>query len=283
MRDTKITAEELFKALKEIKDNPADHHYSQEEVDEFLELERQISLEIERFKGLHVFEEVRKQNEEIKKMRQEMPERNHHFFSKMKYLTSLGWYVSPHVIRDISLPEFADLIKEENVLHFQDKIVALSDVAIPRILTKCGKQFPARKVIFEEIREAFNKELYCAVISLSYSQVDGISNDSWGFGFFDKDKHQDYHLKSYINLQGGTIGINTGVAEQLGITSNEIIVHSGNELFNDSDYKKNSYNRHLVIHGHSVGYGTKINAIRAIYLLDLLSYFNKPEGESVME
>ena len=283
MKDTNITVKKLISALKEIKDNPNGHSYSREEVDEFLEYERQFAMQMEKFNHLQVIEEFKKRNEEIQRFRQEMPQRNHSFFSNMRYISSLAWYISPHVVRDIPLFDFAELIKEENVLGFQNKIIELADIAIPRILTKCGKQFLERKAIFEEIREAFNKELYSAVISLAYTQIDGISNDTWGFGFFDKDRNQDYQLKSYLNLQSGTIGINTGIAEQLGITSNEIIVHSGSELFNNDEYKKNSYNRHLVIHGHSVGYGTRINAIRAIYLLDLLSYFNKPEGESVME
>lgn len=281
MRD--FTAGYLIKALREIRENPNGHNYPADEVEEILKIEEEFRRDYEEYSRSPVVREANRLHLEMQKQRLEWPKQNHALFSNMRHITSLGWYVSPVLIRDIPMLEAAELFRKENVLKFQEKIIELADEAIPRILTKCGKQFPERKIILEEIREAFKVGLYSAVVSLSYSQADGISNDVWGFGFFDKNKREEYKLKSYLNLKGGEIGINTGVAEQLGMPSNEIIVHEGDELLKDPDYRKKSFNRHLVIHGHSTDYGTRLNAIRAIYLLDLISYFNKPAGESVYE
>ena len=47
-----------------------------------------------------------------------------------------------------------------------------------------------------------------------------------------------------------------------------------NEMTKNSDQvtdKNSSFNRHVVIHGNSKIYGTKINAIRSILLLDFIS------------
>jgi|GEM_PF-4179378 len=281
--DRRMTAAYLIKALKEIRENPLTHKYSAEEVDELHKIESQVSEDFDKLKQSPAIIEARRLDEEMQNWRREMPQKNHTFFSQMKHITALGWFISPHIIRDLSLPEFAELVRERNVRKFEEKVIELANEFIPRILSKCSKQFPVRKKIFTEIQTAFNAKLYSAVISLCYSQADGISNDVRGFGFFDKSRNEDYHLRTYLTLKQKEIGINTGIAEQLGIMSNEMIVHEGDDRLQDSIYRQSSFNRHLVVHGHSVEYGSRVNAIRAIYLLDFLSYFSKAENESVYE
>jgi hypothetical protein len=59
------------------------------------------------------------------------------------------------------------------------------------------------------------------------------------------------------------------IAGQLKEPRNEISRYVKDEIKNRT-FKLDSFNRHLVLHGHSIHYGTQKNAIRAILLLDFV-------------
>jgi hypothetical protein len=67
--------------------------------------------------------------------------------------------------------------------------------------------------------------------------------------------------------------VNPFFVKQLSINENEITMYSKNEKFKDLASRTTSYNRHLIMHGHSFNYGCKKNALRAILLLDFICYF----------
>jgi len=116
---------------------------------------------------------------------------------------------------------------------------------------------------------------YFAAIPLLLSQSEGVCVDILHASIFLKEKGQPTTKK----------------AEQLG-------AHSGDELLrafieplllvgpinvntSDLDASKGHLNRHAVLHGASLDFGTKINAFKAISLLNFLATVVQPFYESV--
>lgn len=227
---------------------------------------------------------IHRMQERIKIQSEKLPPMYHDIFSHTRHVAARGWYISPNVIRDVPLNEIVDLFQEVNAVRFEQLLIELADSIIERVLKRCSVRFPDRKVIFEEIADLYKLEFYRPVILLCYTQVDGMSNDFWGFGFFDKDRRQEYKLKSYLKLQELEKGINSGFAAQLEISMNEITVNSADQMFtSDAELQKRTFNRHHIMHGHSINYGTKTNAIRAIYLLDFFCYWTNDKDKSIYE
>jgi len=73
-------------------------------------------------------------------------------------------------------------------------------------------------------------------------------------------------IKGHIDKETGLLN---SISSQFLKKRNELTRHYDKK---DLSFSKNSYNRHLVIHGHSIDYGTKINAVRALLLLDFTIY-----------
>lgn len=232
----------------------------------------------------HKLANLRRIHEQINSQWEKMPEMYHKIFGHTRFISARGWYISANVIRDIPMNELVDFFREENVEKFEKFLIDLADSVIPRIMQRCAVRFPDRAEVFQEIEKLYQLKFYRAVILLCYTQVDGMSNDFWGFGFFDKDRAQDYALKPYLKLQDLDRGINSGFADQLAISLNEITVNSADGMFtSDPTLRTRTFNRHHIIHGHSINYGTKVNATRAIYLLDFFCYWTNDKGKSIYE
>jgi hypothetical protein len=190
-------------------------------------------------------------------------------YHKSVDISKAGWYLSPDLVRHYSLDKL-------NLVDFEDVMLSNSSQVIDAIIKKSYENFPHRKNILSEIKECFDAKLYHAVINLAYSQADGICNENWGIPFFGKDKKE---LKMYIKFKQTDKKIAKIITEQLFYDRNELTMDSwiAKGIYSDENLK--SFNRHLVIHGHSINYGSEINAIRAVLLIDFLIYFKNIEKE----
>lgn len=193
-------------------------------------------------------------------------------------LSTYGWYVSPQILDQIPDSEIGVYLREGNSIDFEKFIVQYVESDLPRIVQDCQRQFPNRKDIIDEIQMLYNDGYYRAVVVLCYTQADGISNDLFDVGFFDTDRSQNYKLKTYIEIKKNDSSYSERIISQLNTSSNEITAWSKSDSFKQEDRIKCSFNRHLVLHGHSIDYGTKLNAVRAICILDFLQSI----GETTM-
>lgn len=193
-------------------------------------------------------------------------------FINFKFLVSRGWYISIKVIDEFEISQLSDvyeLTKEENLLEFEKYIISSFDDRKVSVFHYLEKTLSNRKHIIKEIEKLYENELFYSLIPLCYSQADGVSNEKWGFGFFDSDRNDSYNLK-IKQLYTSSVALESLISHQLKQSKNELNLNSQDPKFNDASIKESSINRHLVIHGHSIHYGTKINSIRAILLLEFL-------------
>jgi len=251
------------KALAEINANPSNHGFPPEEVERVMEFSKQVAKELPRLKSQLLFEAFSLHPSTDGPFK-------HLAFRNTTNLSELGWYISPRIFSCLDFHDSMQILKKENIHKLEDLLLEKSTILIPEIIADCSALFPEREEIFAEISGLLELGFYRAVVMACYAQADGMSNDLWETGFFDKDRV--YQLKALTRVKSMDKGMVTGIASQMGVASNEITTYSGDEIFSDSEKRRNTFNRHFVMHGHSIGYGSKINAVRAIYMLDFLQY-----------
>lgn len=216
-------------------------------------------------------------------------------YGNFKQFSEMGWYLSNRVFDEIPLSELSRMFRPKNKQELIELLICEAEKMIPEMLQNCCNDFETRKPIFEEIKIAFDNGLYHSVIVLAYTQADGICNDIFGNGFFDtelidpslkrkaKKEPEDFQLSTWGKVKGMEWNHSISVVEQLEIKSNEITAFTKEGKFLEPEFRKTSFNRHLVLHGHSKEFGTKENAIRAICLLDFLHFIITEAVEIVKE
>jgi hypothetical protein len=262
----------ILDAVYKIKNN-LKHDYSEEEVKEYLMLENDFRLmnlkSSDNF--IKLSSELNKGLSALKKSLELIAAQN---LSDVKNFAKMGWYISPNLTDKFTLSYISEISKLENVTNFENKILENSDFCVLEIINNCKKENPKREPILNEILQLYKNGFYFSLINICYSQVDGICNDVWGIGFFDKFRKSNI-LKSYTEFSKYDFGLNSFFVEQLNIDQNEITMWWKHKYLEDEKNRQNTFNRHHVIHGYSTNYGNKKNAVRAVFLLDFISYFLK--------
>lgn len=263
----------ISKALKEIRRKPNSHGYSEKEVKRLFNIEKEFEKSIKPYED--AVNSITKIFKDLEKGFQDFKDSFGSIISQFQNLAQTGWFISPDLIRDYNLEELLELScnpTEEKT----EKIILKNhgnQSQIESIFKSLRTTFPNRKIIFEEISRCYELGFYSSVIALSYTQADGMCNEVWKYGFFDKDSTKSYKTKLFLELNNVELGFSSHFVTQLGISENEIIRNSKDSYFNNLKIKENSSNRHLVLHGHSTNYGTKGNALKAILLLNFLEHF----------
>lgn len=187
---------------------------------------------------------------------------------KLSFISQHGWYVGFEVLDTIEFSKLKEIGETKDLKKIEQLFLDNADEFINDILDLSIKKHPKRVNILNEIKSLYQSKYYYSTIILSYSQIDGISTENWGFGFFDKQK-PNYELKLSKEFEPSEKGVMSLLANQLGFSNNEITINSKDESVQTN--KDTSFNRHLVMHGHSTGYGTRLNAIRSIFLFDFIN------------
>ena len=263
-----FSAFDAYIALNEIRNNP-NHGYSPEVVSELLKVEAELK-------------------ESIKKMRKSFSLIERTFICAAEVFQAViyqefspavfalqdasakGWYISPDAIRKYGIKQMKRW--GADIKYFERTILKDFNLLQSDIFLKCISEFPHRKIFFKEILKNFKSRNYNSAILLAYSQLDGMCTDAWGFSFFGKEEvvKKDFQLKAHLHINEMDLGIISLFADQLGFKYNEITLYAKNF---DQQKSETTFNRHHVMHGHSLYYGTRLNAIRAILALDFVRYF----------
>lgn len=264
----------ITKALSEIRNNPKNHSYSELEVSHLLKIENEFKESIKPYEDainsinsiFKTFNKVLEGSEGVSAP----------IIEHIQNLYGLGWFINPDLIRDYTIEEVLELSQNNYSKQIENKLIKRhgNKKEINNILKRLTSTFPNRARINEEIYQSYTHELFSSVTTLCYTQADGICHEVWSYGFFDKDKkNKPFRTKLSLELDNFDFGFSSLFTTQLEMPENEITMYSKDDYFNDNDIKRSTFNRHHVIHGHSTNYGTKVNALRAILMLDFLHHF----------
>ncbi len=173
----------------------------------------------------------------------------------LKILANYGWYIPFNSIPS-EIFGYAQALRQGYVDFVDDKLTEIFESDLKVIIRRLCKEFPDREKILLEAKEAHLKRRYFSSISLFLSTADGIVDGK----LFKADA-----LKRYFKRSGITGNIfNDFLTEKDAIKA---------DFDRDKGKFGSSFSRHGVLHGRDVEYGTRINSLKALSLLDYIATF----------
>jgi hypothetical protein len=208
---------------------------------------------------------IRKHTDRLIRIRESIDQFNNNLPGYLVSIANFGWYLDLHTGVNLSVT-LANYIEDKEIEKVDNYLIDYYSSNFDIIITKLSSNHPKRLKLFSEIKIAFDNEYYNLVIPLLLSQIDGICYDYTKKLFFIKNKKNEKN-------------------PYLPKVSNELIVLNGEffkaflaPFFNDApifthednlELFPTAFNRHRVLHGLEIEFGTKINCLKA---LSLLSY-----------
>lgn len=193
-------------------------------------------------------------------------------------LANEGWYLDPDQMAFSEPAKLAREIREGRVQEVEDQLIAHFRARLDGIEAALVQQFPARTAVLKQGFEAHRLGLYYTSIPTFFAQVDGVC--------LDISKHHLFMQKKGAPKGGVAPYVDQIANNPLTVAMLAPFLEPHAVLFNPKQRAPgfSKLNRHLVVHGESLDYGTEANSLRAISLLyyaaRALSEFGKPASAS---
>ena len=198
--------------------------------------------------------------DDLKNSFQELP---NHIQEALLLLGENGWYL------DLEMPlptlwRLRDILDEGNLLKAENTLVKYFESRLSEIEKSILKKFPSRKHLLKAAFNAHRRKEYCLSIPLFLAQTDGICKEVIRQYLFMKSNRKP-QTAIYVNqITNDTFmaAILSPLAETLPINASE----------NERPRNFNGLNRHMVLHGESLDYGSKVNSLKAISLINYVIF-----------
>ena len=179
------------------------------------------------------------------------------------------WYLSEFYYRKLMIIEMYVI----DPVELEKLLLNLFDENYDLIKNTLIQKHENRYQIINELFTAFENKLFHSVVILSYSITDGISKEKFGLNFWGYDKNNDLTHSSRISELIDSESVLNLVRKRLNVRGESNL----QDKHIEEKEKFCSNNRHCVIHGDSYLYGTKVNAVKSIFLLDSISSLQRNE------
>jgi len=198
--------------------------------------------------------------EELQRSFRELPPRTQ---EALILLGKHGWYL------DLEMPlpglwELKKALADGNVAEAEDALVEYFESRTDEIEMSIVKRFPNRKKLISAAFNAHRRQEYELSIPVLLAQTDGICKEVVNEYFFLKHNKKPRTAIYVEQVASDTYraALLSPLAQTLPIGASE---HERGEGFND-------LNRHMVLHGESLDYGSKINNLKAISLINYVAH-----------
>ncbi|MFN3528510.1 MAG: hypothetical protein ACK417_01140 [Bacteroidia bacterium] len=199
-----------------------------------------------------------------------------------------NFYLSPDFMLELPLREISNTLQQLKSINIQHQLKEWFYAQKQQVFQRIKCVSTARLVIIQEIEHAFELKMFSSVVMLSYAQCDGIwieevCQDENGLYAFDHDKKTNEKRAKWKKNHPQNFSdkaYRSSISNQLELGGKNELMKYVNDLKKGIDYEESSSNRHLVFHGRVSGYGTELNAIRAILLLDTILSYQRLDEES---
>ncbi|HCY39181.1 MAG TPA: hypothetical protein DHV02_04890, partial [Neisseriales bacterium] len=206
--------------------------------------------------------------------------------SNKTQLAKRGWFISDIIFRDIL--EFHMLIESLTINSVDDLEILLKKLIVSNLgcIQKQLIEFlPNRQSIINDLFYAHNNHKFSLSTAVFLSQADGVAHDLGGENIFHLPKPSSNGLQEFLNQQNQSyISLMKNIIYSFDTDSNSFNkIKADVDLFKserkrESDFK--GLNRHLVLHGIDVNYGTEENSLKALsFLCCMCSLFSKRINE----
>lgn len=181
-----------------------------------------------------------------------------------------GWYL------DLEMPlpglwELKKALAEGNVVEAEDALVEYFEGRMDEIEKSVIERFPKRQKLIRAAFDAHRRQEYELSIPVLLAQTDGICKEVFSEYLFIKHNRKPRTAIYVEQLASDTYraALLSPLAQTLPIGASE---HERNEGFSE-------LNRHMVLHGESLDYGSKINSLKAISLINYVAHVLKTDND----
>ena len=180
----------------------------------------------------------------------------------LRMMAEHGWYLDPEM--PVTAPaSLAQALQDENAEDVEAALVCHFQQRLGEIEANVASSFPQRKHIFREAFEAHENGKYNLSVPTLLAQADGMCSETWAFCVFvgkDRDRESaDLIRNSNSDMRRQLVGL---LGEPIPLWQSEKSRGPG----------FTGLNRHQVLHGESVTYGTEGNSLKAISFLRYLCF-----------
>jgi len=182
-----------------------------------------------------------------------------------------GWYL------DLEMPlpglwELKKALTEGNVTEAEDALVEYFESRADEIEKSIVERFPKRQKLISSAFNAHRRQEYELSIPVLLAQTDGICKEVVDEYLFLKDNKKPRTAKYVEQFASDTYktALLSPLAQPLPIGASE----------RERDKGFSELNRHMVVHGESLDYGTKTNSLKAISLINYVAHVLKADGNN---
>lgn len=210
-------------------------------------------------------------------------------FQKLsKVVNEANFYLSPDFMLQLPLSDILNTLQQLKSINIEGQLKNWFYAQKRQVFQRLKCLSSERLVIIDELERAFELQMYSSVVMLAYAQCDGIwieevCQDENGLYAFEYDKKTNIRWpkwKEKYTQNFSDKAYRGTISNQLQSGGNNELMQYVKGLQKGIDFEESSSNRHLVFHGRVSGYGTEMNAIRAILLLDTILSYKRLEEES---
>lgn len=198
--------------------------------------------------------------EPLQKTFRELPPRTR---EALLLLGEQGWYF------DLEMPiqglwQLTDALLEGNVTEAEEALVEYFESRLSEIEQSITARFPQREHLVRAAFNAHRRQEYALAIPVLLAQTDGICKEvSNQYLFMKQNKRPRTAIYvEQIAADSFTAALLSPLAQTLPISASESGRPEG----------ANALNRHAVLHGESLNYGSKINSLKAISLINYVAH-----------
>lgn len=198
--------------------------------------------------------------DDLKNSFQELPK---HIQEVLLLLGENGWYL------DLEMPlptlwYLRDILDEGNLLKAEKILVKYFENRLCELEKSILKKFPRRKHLLKPAFNAHRREEYCLSIPIFLAQTDGICKEAVGQYLFMKSNRKP-QTATYVDQ----IANDTFMAALLSPLAKTLPINASEK---ERPRRFNGLNRHMVLHGESLDYGSKVNSLKAISLINYVIF-----------
>ena len=182
-----------------------------------------------------------------------------HLRGPLQDLARQGWYLDPSWTIDVPL-RARTILLDEGSDSLDKTLVDHFELQAQSIVDELCKHYPSREAIIRSAYKAHLSRDYELSVPVLLIQADGISKEQFGhYLFLRQDGNPE--ISRYIDSLNQDDLLRAFLAPLAEPTTINFSQKERGSVFS-------GLNRHLVLHGDSVDYGTRVNSLKALSLLN---------------